>query len=358
MIKFITIPVLLRNGEPDFTDITKATKKIGRGLKKGDIIIVESSLPPGTTKNILKPILEEESRMEAGKDFHLAYSPQRVVVENVVHDIEEAYPKIVGGINKDSATVVKSIYEKIVKKGVIIVSDTTTAEFTKLSEGIYRDVNIALANELARLARRIGIDFREVIEAANSQPYSHIHNPGPGVGGTCIPIYPRFMQWIAKKHNINLRLTILAREINEEQPENIVEMVEEYIEKIGIEKPEIAVLGLSYKGGVPDTRNSPSIEIINILKEQGYKIKAYDPYIEEDIPEACRELEDTIKGADVIIITTDHREFRELTIDQIKNISDKEEIIIIDTRNILSLPNNGKMGNIHYIGSGRPYKIY
>lgn len=267
-IKIIAVPLFIKGRNPDFTAIDDVVNKIARGLKKGDIIIVETSLPPGTTINRIKPMLESISGLRAEEEFFLAYSPERVVVEHVVRDIEESYPKIVGGVGSKSTEVVAQLYSKIVKKGVIRVANATVAEFEKLIEGIYRDVNIALANELADLARTLGIDFEEARMAANSQPYSHIHKPGPGVGGICIPVYPYLLMWVAKNLGIKLELTSLARKINEKRPREVVLLVEKAITRLGTNAPIIAILGAAFRGGIGDAENSPSLKVAKILVEK------------------------------------------------------------------------------------------
>jgi len=204
-VKIIIVPVTLKHMrgkvEVNYESLVKAAEAIGRGLKKGDLVILETSVPPGTTRNILKPILERESRLNVEVDFGLAYSPERVAEGRVYLD-----------------KAVRALYECVCRKGVIEVSKLEAAEFEKLAEGIYRDVNIALANELAILAMKLGLDFNEIRNAANSQPYCHLHKPGVGVGGLCIPVYPYFMLNLAEKLGLKLKLVEIAREINENMP--------------------------------------------------------------------------------------------------------------------------------------------
>jgi len=180
-----------KTGKPiDLSILVYVLKTVAKGLGKGKLVIIESTVPPGTTLNLAKPLLEKISGLKAEEDFGLAYSPERIMVGHALQDIEEKYPKIIGAVGQRSLKAAKALYEVIAKKGVITLSSTTVAEFEKVAEGIYRDVNIALANELAKLAKLLKVDFEEVRKAANSQPFCHLHKPGIGVGGPCIPIDP------------------------------------------------------------------------------------------------------------------------------------------------------------------------
>jgi len=357
-IKIVAVPLFVSGEKPDFTTIDDAVNKIARGLKKDDVVIVETSLPPGNTMNRIKPKLESISRLRVEEDFFLAHSPERVMVEHVVRDIEESYPKIVGGVGPKSTEVVAQLYSKIAKKGVIRVINATVAEFEKLIEGVYRDVNIALANELADLARALGIDFEEARTAANSQPYSHVHKPGPGVGGICIPVYPHLLMWVAKNLGVKLRLTSLARKNNEERPREVVKLVEKVIARLGGNIPIIAVLGLAFRGGTGDIRNSPSLKIAKMLIEKRYRVRVFDPHIEPSLLqglsfEVTSSFEELFPGVDVVVIATDHPEFRKLNLHNIKKLSGKNRIAIVDARDLIELKD--LPSNIIYTGIGKPW---
>ncbi|MCD6323584.1 MAG: nucleotide sugar dehydrogenase, partial [Desulfurococcales archaeon] len=220
LIKIITVPVKVDWLGKTFNlrPIEDVGRTIAKGLKVGDLVILESSVPPGTTAFTLRPVLESHSGLRVEKDFFLAYSPERVYIGHAVKDIEVNYPKIVGGVGKKSLEAAAKFYSQIASKGVIKLSSTTAAEFEKLAEGVYRDVNIALANELALASMKLGVDFFEVRKAANSQPYSHIHLPGPGVGGYCIPLYPYFLAETLLRNGYVMELTLLSRRINEGMP--------------------------------------------------------------------------------------------------------------------------------------------
>ena len=236
------------------------------------------------------------------------------------------------------------------------MSNATVAEFEKLVEGVYRDVNIALANELADLARALGIDFEEARLAANSQPYSHLHKPGPGVGGICIPVYPRLLTWVANSFGLDLKLTSLARRINEKRPKDIVELVRNVLERLNFDIPVIAVLGASFRSGSSDLRNSPSLQIAKILMGMGYKVKVFDPYVSLSLLsgfEVASSFEEVLEGVDIVVIATDHPEFRKIDLNDVKRLSGKNRIAVVDARDIIELKDIPP--NIIYVGVGRPW---
>ncbi|HDJ89919.1 MAG TPA: nucleotide sugar dehydrogenase, partial [Thermoprotei archaeon] len=360
-VKIITVPIYLsEDGKPIFNAIINVSETIGKGLKKGDIVIVESSVPPYTTRNIVKPVLEKNSGLKAETDFGLAYSPERIYIGRAVKDIEENYPKIVGGIGKKSAEVAKTLYEVFVKKGVILMPDTVHAEFEKLIEGVYRDVNIALANEIAEICRNIGLDYDAIRMAANSQPYCHLHKPGVGVGGFCIPLYSYFIINTAEKNKVNPLLIKTARKINEYMPEKIVNLIEEMAEKYGLKDFKIAVLGIAFRGGIDDTRLSPAIIIVKKLVEKGYKnIAINDPYVKYSRElerlglKIEKNIEVVLKNADIILIATDHPEYFNLSLREVYDISGKDFIIIIDGKHVFK-DINKKPKEVKYIGVGKP----
>lgn len=338
-VKVVTVPVYIDwdSKEISYHAIEDVSKKIGRGLKKEDLVIVESSVPPGTTENIVKPLLENESGLKADKDFYLAYSPERIYVGRAVKDIEENYPKIIGGIGPRSLEVASRFYEKIARKGVVKVSSTRVAEFEKLAEGIYRDVNIALANELALASMKLGINYYEVREAANTQPYCHLHLPGPGVGGYCIPLYPYFAMNVLMNKGFVMELTRLARKINEDMPYSIVKLIEYHRRKIKLplHNIKVAVLGIAFRGDIDDTRLSPSLDIIALLKARGYKnIIAHDPCVfREPVLEdlnikLTNNLDEALNEADIVIVLTRHSMYKMLKVSSILDMTGRKSLII------------------------------
>lgn len=359
-VKIIAVPSLLNeDGEPDLSAIRSAAESIASGLKRGDLVILESSVPPGTTRFFLRPILEEGSGLSAGRDFGLAYSPERISEGRALRDIVESYPKVIGGVDERSAEVASALYSAVAKRGVIRVSSDIVAEFEKLAEGVYRDVNIALANELAMLCRELGIDYEEVARAANSQPYSNLHRPGTGVGGLCIPIYPRFLLWKARSMGVDLRLPSISRMINEQMPRRVAELVREGISRMGLRDPKVAVLGLSFRGDIGDPRLSPTYELVKELLSMGLRnIKVHDPFIEEDEKLSSmgvtltKNLEQAISGAGVVVIATDHSVYR-MSVSELLSMGEDVKVIV-DGRDVLEVDEvpTGRA----YVGIGRPWR--
>ncbi|MEB3772341.1 MAG: nucleotide sugar dehydrogenase [Desulfurococcales archaeon] len=362
LVKVVTVPVYLDwiTKEVDYTAWESALRNIGRGLKRGDLVIIESSVPPGSTEKRARPVLEEASGIKAGRDFYLAYSPERVYVGRAVEDIEERYPKIVSGIDSKSLELVVKFYEGIARRGVLRVSNTTTAEFEKLAEGIYRDVNIALANELALAAMKLGVDFYEAREAANTQPYSHIHLPGPGVGGYCIPIYPYYMTQTLLREKYVMKLTATARMINEEMPRVVADLVEIHRRKTGVSlRDKLAILGVAFRGNIDDTRLSPSHDVLGLLKARGYNnIVAHDPYVKRDpildnlnIP-LTSNLQEALENSRIILVLTRHKQYSELTTSKIIQLTGRENPLIIDTTSLIQNDINYK----NQITLGKPQR--
>ena len=361
-LKVVIVPLLVNdNGEPDFKPLDNAITCIAKGLKRGDVVVVETSVPPGTTVNRVKPLLESISGLKAEVDFGLAYSPERVMVERAVRDIEESYPKIIGGVGPRSNSIVKTLYERIARKGVIVLSSPTAAEFEKLAEGVYRDVNIALANELAKLAGTLGVDYEEAKIAANTQPYCHLHNPGPGVGGYCIPVYPYLLMYTARQKGIQLKLTSTARRVNEEQPEYIIDLTLKAIRELGIppSKARIAVLGLAFRGDIGDSRITPVHDILKGLVKRGIRdIIVHDPLVKSDSVvrdlglKLTSNLAEAVKGANIILILTRHSLYYKLTVEYLRDLSGNSRIGVVDAVHVLDPRFTPK--NSLYIGTGRP----
>lgn len=359
-VKIVAVPVYLKKSattiDVDFSALASAVKSIGAGLKKGDLVIIESSVPPGTTEEVVKPILEGASGLVAEEDFYLAYSPERIMVGHALRDIVENYPKVIAGVGPKSAEIAAELYKHIARKGVIILESPREAEFEKLLEGVYRDVNIALANEMAKLANTLGISFKRAREAANSQPYSHVHKPGSGVGGNCIPVYPYFLMWTAAKYGIELPLTRLARLLNERQPEEIAFAALRAMLKHGINPAtaKITILGLAFRGDVDDVRESPTYYIITTLLKAGIKpaqIVVHDPYVKRDLLLAkwgvalTQDLESAVKDAEILIVSTDHSVYK---IEASRLLKLMKHPVIVDARGVL-IPD----AEIYSIDSGK-----
>jgi nucleotide sugar dehydrogenase len=279
-VMIIIVPAFLdESKKADLRIVTSVAQNISKGLKKDDVVIIETTVPPGTTEDIIRPILEE-SGLKAGVDFGLAHCPERTSSGRAIVDIMGAYPKVVGGVDKKSTDAAVAIYSVINERGVIPVSNSRTAEMVKIAEGLHRDVNIALANELALISNESGVDVWEVIEVANTDPNCNLHEPGAGVGGHCIPVYP----WLVINGNGSTRLIKTAREVNDSMSSYVVDKVSKELDKSGreIKGSNILVAGLVYRAGVKETYNSPARRVIRDLRALGANVFGYDPVLNED----------------------------------------------------------------------------
>jgi len=351
-VKIVVVATTLNtNKRIDNRSLVSATESIGRGLKRGDAVIVECTVPPLTTELLIKRVLEEKSGLRAEEDFALAYSPERIYEGRALRDIEENYPKVVGGVGPRSTEVVAALYECVARKGVIRLKRAREAEASKVFEGIYRDVNIALANELAKFCDSAGIDFMEARSAANSQPFCHLHLPGIGVGGLCIPIYPYFVTGVAEELGLEMNITRCARSVNEGMPEYTIALLKKVLDKIGMkmDKAKVGVLGLSFRGDVSDIRQSPAIDFIKLIRGKVAAVRAYDPFVKafEGI-DMSEKLEDLLMWADVLVVATDHTAFKGI---DLRGFG--KALAVVDGRNVIDpllLPKGST-----YIGIGRPF---
>ncbi len=286
----------------DLSYVISATESIVPHLQPGNLVILESTSPPRTTLDVVAPILER-SGLKAGQDFHLAYSPERVLPGQILRELIEN-ARVIGGVDQASAEAGRDLYATFVR-GEIIMTNATTAEMVKLMENTYRDVNIAIANEFSRLADHFGIDVWEAIAIANRHPRVRILNPGPGVGGHCISVDPWFLVEAAPDLT---PLTRTSRQVNDSQPEFVVQLVKRALggELAG---RRIAALGLSYKPDVDDTRESPAIEVARLLKKEGAAVLAYEPFKPDfSLPDLdiVKTLAEAIKDADLLLLLVAH----------------------------------------------------
>jgi len=320
--KMICVPVLSQNQElsADLTAVSGVATMIGKGLKKNDIVSLNPSVPPGTTEDIVIPIIERESGLSVKSDFCMIYNPERIYEGRAIADIENNYPAILSSLGPNSAQLAYTIYSLIFKKGVLILKSIRTAEAEKLFEGVYRDVNIALANELAKFCEVAGIDFWQARDAANSQPYCHIHKAGIGVGGACIPVYPQFVLDVANKMNVLCEVTNISRSINDGMPSYCVRQAIKLLKFSDLPKSKVTILGLAFRGDVSDTRLSPTYAVITELQKFGIKnIRIHDPFVSND-PNLLKydnvsltsDLKKAVKDSDLIILSTDHKEYKKL----------------------------------------------
>jgi len=320
--KMICVPVLSQDQDlsADLSAVSEVATMIGKGLKKDDVVSLNPSVPPGTTEDVVIPIIEKESRLRVTRDFCMIYNPERIYEGRAVKDIEENYPAILSAVGPKSKEIAYTLYSHIFKKGVLLLDSIRTAEAEKLFEGVYRDVNIALANEMAKFCEAAGIDFWQAREAANSQPYCHIHKPGIGVGGACIPVYPQFVLDVAKKLNVLCEVTNISRSINDGMPAYCVRQAIRLVKFSELPKSTITILGLAFRGDVSDTRLSPTYSIIKELEKFGAKnIIVHDPLVGDD-PSLSNfqnviltsDLKRAIRNSDLVILSTDHQEYKKL----------------------------------------------
>jgi UDP-N-acetyl-D-glucosamine dehydrogenase len=333
----ICVPTPLDEHEqPDMSYIESASKEIGKNLRKGQLIVLESTTYPGTTREIVKPILEK-SKLEAGEDFFLAYSPEREDPGNKEFSVS-AIPKVMGGLTDNCLRLTSNLYKNIVSE-TVEVSSLETAEATKLMENIFRAVNIAMVNELKLIFSRMGINIWEVIDAAKTKPFGFMpFYPGPGMGGHCIPIDPFYLSWKAKEYNTEAKFIELAGEINRKMTEHIAHRIGRALndDKKSIRGSKILIVGVAYKKDIDDIRESPALRIIHLLKHKGAKITYHDPNVKNVGPLKSLDLtQNTINEQDAIVITTDHTNI------DYKSLG-KHAKLIVDTRNIMATVKNPK----------------
>lgn len=324
-----------KDKEADLSFVVQAAESIVPVLRKGNLVILESTVPPSTTEKILKPLLEK-SRLIAGVDFYLAHCPERVLPGNLLTELIQN-DRIIGGMNEESSIKAKKLYETFVD-GNIYSTDATTAELAKLMENTYRAVNIALANEFALIAENLGINIIEGINLANKHPRVNIPLPGAGVGGHCIPIDPWFIVEMAPE---NSRLISLALKINEDMPNHMTSLIKDaFLEaKKEIKNSKIVILGVAYKGDINDARETPANPIIQKLKELGSEVIIYDPIVTHFALPIEKDIKKAVSSADALVIVTDHSEFKRLNFKEISTLMNKHPILI-DGRNIV-LDNDG-----------------
>jgi len=331
-IHVIIVPTLLdEDNNPDLTTIESVVDDIAAGLAPGDLVIAESTLPPGTCRDVLEPHLASESGL-APDAFGLAFCPERTSSGTALRDIRGHYPKVVGGIDPESTRAAALVYDELSDNEVHPVSDATTAEAVKVFEGIYRDVNIGLANELSRLADELEISVREAIDTANDLPMCQLHDPGPGVGGHCIPYYPHFL---LGRTDEPMAVTETARRVNDEMPAVVVDRLEGELTEIDTDLADasVVVLGVTYRPGVEETRASPALGVIDVLSERGADVAGVDPLVDPADygarPVTIDDLSD--ETFDAAVLVTPHEAFERI------DWAALEPMVVIDGRDAVDL---------------------
>jgi UDP-N-acetyl-D-mannosaminuronic acid dehydrogenase len=310
--------------------VRSATQSIVPFIKPGNLVILESTVPPRTVEDVMLPVLKD-ANLEFGKELFVSHSPERVIPGKVFEELVKN-DRIVGGLDDQSSQMTKELYECFVK-GKIHITDATTAELVKVIENTYRDINIGFANELAKISEKIGVNVWEAIQLANFHPRVNIHYPGPGVGGHCIAVDP----WFLVELQPDLAKMIhLARQTNDSMPEYTASRVEALLKEKQIRNGKVAVLGLAFKANIDDMRESPSIEVLHHLKEKGIEYTAFDPHIKDNkLNTQTQSLDEAVMNADVILVLTDHQAFRSM--DPSVLAEKVRTKIVLDTKNCLDI---------------------
>mgnify|MGYP006279320295 CR=1 FL=1 len=375
-ILIICVPTpVSENKVPDYSAVRDISSKIGKNIHKGQIVICESSISPTTIRDVIIPIIEDNSTLKVNEDFGACSCPERADPGKIIDNFNKV-TRIVGGTSQKVGELVIKIYESITDANIIQLSTPGTANAVKLTENIFRDVNIALMNELAVLYEKLDIDIKEVIKGASTKYNFQPHYPGPGVGGPCLPANPYYVIQDADKKDYIPFLIRVAREVNDRMPTYVLDLITNALNFVGksIRGTNITALGLSYKANVRDTQISPAVKIIKLLrKKKSYeaniqesqisppvevsKISVYDPYYKGETVnniKVANSLEEALKGTECIVLLTDHDEFKEFDFNQIE-IDENDPLVLVDSRNIYDfdeLPDN-----IVYSGVGRRLRL-
>lgn len=326
--------------QPDISYVKASAENVAKYLHIGMLIVLESTTYPGTTEELLKPIFEETSGLKCGVDFYLAFSPERVDPGNLIYKTRNT-PKVVGGVGEDSTEVAAALYRNVLESDIFEVSSPAVAEMEKILENTYRNINIGLANEMAIICNKMGINIWEVIEAAKSKPYGfQAFYPGPGLGGHCIPLDPYYLTWKAREYDYHTRLIETSGEINNYMPQYVVERASKILNKF--KKPlngsRVLVLGVAYKQDIDDYRESPALKVIESFIKEGTTVSYHDPYIPEykykgKTYQSVELTEENLKSVDLVVITTMHSCYD-------YEFIQKNSLIIFDTKNAMKSVSN------------------
>lgn len=344
-VDFIAICVptpLDEHQQPDISYVVNSTKAVAEHLKKETMVVLESTTYPGTTEELLKPILEEKSGLKCGEDFYLGFSPERVDPGNAYYKTKNT-PKVVGAIGKDATEVISKMYRAVLGADIYEVSSPAVAEMEKILENTYRNINIGLVNELAMLCEKMGISLWEVVDAAKTKPYGfQAFYPGPGLGGHCIPLDPYYLDWKAREYGFHTSLIQASGIINDRMPEYCVERASKMLSmrfKKALNGAKVLVLGVAYKNDIDDYRESPALKVIELLEKEGANVEFYDPYIPEykykgEIHKGLKEIDaKKVQEADLVMFTAAHSKFD-------YEMIEKNAKAIFDTRNAMKNAKN------------------
>ena len=316
-VDFIAICVptpLDAHQQPDISYVRSSTEAVSKYLKKDTMVVLESTTYPGTTEELIKPILEEGSGLKCGEDFYLGFSPERVDPGNLIYKTKNT-PKVVGAIGKDATEVIAAMYRAVLEGDVYEVSSPAVAEMEKILENTYRNINIGLVNELTMLCRKMGISMWEVVDAAKTKPYGfQAFYPGPGLGGHCIPLDPYYLSWKAREYGFHTSMIESSMMINDQMPEYCVERAGKILNESekSLKNAKVLILGVAYKNDIDDYRESPALRVIEVLEREGAKVSFYDPWVSEyrykgktvaGEKELTAEL---LESADLVMVTAAH----------------------------------------------------
>lgn len=340
----ITVPTPVTDDKlPDLRAVTSASEAISKGLGKDKLVVLESTVYPGVTEEVVKPILENGSGLSAGEDFGLAYCPERYNPGDTEHTIDRLR-RVVGAIDDSWLKLAVDMYSKITTAGILPVSSIKTAEAAKVIENTQRDLNIGLMNELALIFDKIGIDSREVIDAAATKWNFHIYYPGPGVGGHCLPVDPYYLVHKSRELGYEPEIITAGRRVNDYMAAHVVDLTTRLIGELKGKK--IAVLGSSYKGNVGDARETPAKRICTQLNEEGAEVFVYDPLVQEKDMISwgvnITNFEDAITGSECIILHSDHDEFKNIDLNSLSSKVAKKAIV--DTRGLIDKGQASSLG--------------
>ena len=339
----ICVPTpLSKTRDPDVSYILAACKSVAAGLRKGQLVVLESTTYPGTTREVMLPALEAAG-MKVGEDFHLCFSPERVDPGNPTWHTKNT-PKVIGGITKECTAAGVAFYERFLDT-LVPVSSTEAAEMTKILENTFRAVNIGLVNETALIAERLGVDVWEVIDAAATKPFGYMKfTPGPGLGGHCIPVDPHYLSWKMRTLSYKTRFIELASEINSEMPYFVADKVREVLNRHrkSVNGAQILLLGVAYKRDIDDVRESPALDVLKLLREDGADVSYHDPFVpalhDEGVDLESIDLTDSsLSSADSVVILTDHSEF------DYERIF-REANVLVDARHVAPRPKGAGPG--------------
>ena len=322
----ICVPTPLdEHQQPDISYVRSSTEAVSKYLKKGTMVVLESTTYPGTTEELIKPILEKGSGLKCGEDFYLGFSPERVDPGNLIYKTKNT-PKVVGAIGKDATEVIAAMYRAVLEGEVYEVSSPAVAEMEKILENTYRNINIGLVNELTMLCNEMGISMWEVVDAAKTKPYGfQPFYPGPGLGGHCIPLDPYYLSWKAREYGFHTSMIESSMMINDKMPDKV---------RKALNGSNVLVLGVAYKQDIDDYRESPALRVIDVLEREGAQVTYFDPWVKEykhkgQIRQSIPALtEEVLKAADLVMVTTAHT-----NVDY--EMVQKNAALVFDTKNAM-----------------------